>query len=120
MSPMPIWTSRLQRTSSGGQSKGCGEGRGTLGSSIGGVLRGRVTQRLASACLASPGSTYPSFPGCSVHQGQGVALNPPYTMEQMQVGLALMRASGTLRLRSVRCWMPAPPADVHLDVRSTN
>lgn len=25
---------------------------------------------------------------CSVHQGQGVALNPPYAMEQMQVGQA--------------------------------
>lgn len=39
--------------------------------------------------LPHPSSLHPP---CSVHQGQGVALNPPYAMEQMQCYIKYARA----------------------------
>lgn len=84
------WTHRSPAASS------CGWVDEQLGVAAGGTGRAgclphkqaRLTTHM-SLRLPHPSSLHPP---CSVHQGQGVALNPPYAMEQMQCYIKYARA----------------------------
>lgn len=65
----------------------------------------------------------PCLPPFSVHQGEGVALNPPYVMEQMQCYIKYARAIKprlTEQVRMFGCWycLPALPSGWSLRRRS--